>query len=161
MDIKLDCKWIIWYHNNKDDWSINGYNKIYEISSIYDFWKLYNNWDKIGGINNRHYFLMKENVNPIWEDPININGGCWSFKNLENQSKELWENLSVYLVTNNLCPTIPNDIVGLSISQKKNNNIIIKIWNTNANMNSLKLINENILNKWGTNIIYIAHIPTK
>ena len=102
---------------------------------------------------------MKENVIPIWEDPININGGCWSYKNFENQANELWEDLSVYLVTDNLCPTIADNIVGLSISQKKNNNIIIKIWNINSNLNSLKLINSKLLNKWGTNIIYIAHVP--
>ena len=43
---------------------------------------------------------MKDDISPIWEDPRNINGGCWSFKVQEEQSEELWEDLSVYLVTN-------------------------------------------------------------
>jgi len=42
---------------------------------------------------------------------------------------------------------------------KKNNNTVIKIWNKNSKNNSLKLINENILKKWGMDIIYIAHMP--
>jgi hypothetical protein len=41
---------------------------------------------------------------------------------------------------------------------KENNNVVIKIWNNNSKNNSLKLINENLLKKWGTEIIYIAHI---
>jgi hypothetical protein len=159
MDIELNNKWILWSHNNKNDWTINGYKKMYEISSVYEFWKIYNNWDKLGGLTKNNLFLMKENIIPIWEDENNINGGCWSFKNVESNAYELWEDLSCNLVTDNLCPTISNEIVGLSIALKKNNNIIIKIWNINSKNNSLKFINSNILSKWGTNIIYSAHVP--
>ena len=52
-----------------------------------------------------------------------------------------------------------NDIVGLSLCLKKNSNVVIKIWNKSSNNNSLKLLNNNILEKWGTDIIYIAHMP--
>jgi len=155
----LNKKWNIWYHHEKDNWKISGYKKIYEITTISDFWIFYNNWDKVGGITNKHFFLMQDNVAPIWEDTTNVNGGSWSFKINENQSSELWETLSTYLICNQLCPTISDEIVGLSICSKKNNNVVIKIWNTNSKKNSLKLINENILKKWGTDIIYIAHMP--
>ena len=155
---KLPNSWNLWYHYDKDNWKIDGFKKVYSITSGSDFWQLYNNWDKLGGINQRHYFLMQDGVSPIWEDPINKSGGCWSFKISENQVMKLWEDLSVYLVTNNLCPNYSNNIYGLSISLKKNNNSIIKIWNKDSSKNSLNLINKNILNKWGTNIIYIAHV---
>jgi hypothetical protein len=36
---------------------------------------------------------------------------------------------------------------------------VIKIWNKDSKKNSLQLINKNILQKWGTEIIYIAHMP--
>jgi hypothetical protein len=42
---------------------------------------------------------------------------------------------------------------------KKNNSCVIKVWNKNSKNNSLLLLNENILKKWGMDIIYIAHIP--
>jgi hypothetical protein len=80
---------------------------------------------------------------------VNSNGGCWSFKILEENSEEFWEDLSVYLVCNKLCETISDEIVGLSICLKKNNNVVIKIWNTNSKNNSLKLINEKILKQMG------------
>ncbi len=102
---------------------------------------------------------MQDDITPIWEDPKNINGGCWSFKVHEDQAVELWEDLSVYLVCDKLCPTLEDEIVGLSICMKKNNNVVIKIWNKKSKNNSLKLINEKILKKWGTDIIYIAHMP--
>jgi hypothetical protein len=103
---------------------------------------------------------MKNNILPLWEDPININGGCWVYKIHESQAIQLWEDLSVYLVCEKLCPTIPNEITGLSFSIKKNNLCLIKIWNTNASNSSLKLINENITNKWGLNIIYTTNLTS-
>lgn len=159
MNTELSSQWNIWYHHEKDNWKISGYKKIYEIKTVSDFWKFYNNWDKVGGVTNKHFFLMKEGVNPIWEDPLNINGGCWSFKIQEEHAEELWKDLSTYLVCNKLCLTIPEEIMGLSVCLKKNNNTVIKIWNKNSKNNSLKLINETILKKWGMDIIYIAHMP--
>ena len=158
LDTKLPREWNLWYHYDKDNWKIDGFKNIYNISTIEDFWQLYNNWDKINGVNQRHYFLMQKNIDPMWEDPINRKGGCWSYKVHENQSQELWDDLSVYLVTEKLSKK-ENDITGLSICLKKNNYSVIKIWNKNSKDNSLVLLNEAILKKWGMDIIYIAHIP--
>jgi hypothetical protein len=158
MDINLKHNWVIWYHNENNNWTISGYKKIYTIKTINDFWKFYNNTDKVGGIINKHFFIMKDDITPIWEDLKNINGGCWSFKIHEDNVDELWEDLSVYLVCHQLCPTIPDEVVGLSVCLKKNNNVVVKIWNNNSKNNSLNLLNNTILKKWGTNIIYIAHM---
>ena len=159
MNSKLANVWNMWYHHEKDNWKLSGYKQIYKLETASDFWKLYNNLDKLGGITHKHFFLMKDNITPIWEDPININGGCWSFKIQEDKAEELWIDLSTYLVCEQLCPSITDEIVGISICLKKNNSTIIKIWNKNSKHNSLKLINETILKKWGTDIIYIAHMP--
>ena len=161
MDINkiLPFNWNIWYHHEKDNWKLSGYKKIYTIKTIGDFWRFYNNWESVGGVTYKHFFIIKDGITPIWEDIENINGGCWSFKIQEDQSDELWKDLSVYLVTNLLCQNLSDEIVGLSICLKKNNNTVIKIWNKNSKNNSLKLINDVILKKWGTDIIYIAHMP--
>jgi len=158
-ETKLSHNWAIWYHHEKDNWKLSGYKQIYKMETVGDFWRFYNNWDKVGGVTNKHFFLMREDVSPIWEDPKNINGGCWSFKIQEEQAEDLWEDLSTNIVCNQLCPTIPNELVGLSICLKKNSNTVVKIWNKNSKHNSLKLINEAILKKWGMDIIYIAHMP--
>jgi hypothetical protein len=157
---KLNNKWTLWYHHEKDNWKLSGYKKIYDIITVGDFWRLYNNWQKIKGINSKHYFLMKNDITPLWEDNENINGGCWSFKVHEDQAEKLWTELSIYLV----CQVIINnsdDSIGLSICLKKNNNSVIKIWNKDSKNNSLNIINKDIIKNWGTDIIYIAHMPDK
>jgi len=158
MDTKFNNKWNLWYHHDKDNWTISGYKKIFEVENIKDFWNLYNFLKKNNNIINKHFFLMKNEINPIWEDEKNIHGGCWSFKILDENAYKLYEELSTYLVCEKLCPDISNEIMGLSICLKKNNNVIIKIWNNNSKNNSLKFINDDILNKWGLDIIYIAHM---
>ena len=158
MEINFVNNWNLWYHHTKDDWSINGYRNIYTIKSNKDFWELYNNWDKIGGVVYKQFFLMKNDVKPIWEDESNKNGGCWSFKIMENNVEELWEELSILLVTEELL-NIKDEVVGLSICLKKNNFCVVKIWNKNCKNNSIKLLNPNILKKWGLDLIYIANVP--
>ena len=160
MSLKFENNWDLWYHHEKDNWNLNGYKKIYNITDVETFWRLYNNFDKIGNILYKQFFLMKENINPVWEDKNNKNGGCWSFKIQENHASELWEELSVLLVTNEiLLKEYKNELVGLSIALKKNNYCIIKIWNSNSKNNSIKILNPNILEKWGLELIYIANVP--
>jgi translation initiation factor 4E len=157
-NIELTNKWKLWYHHEKDNWTLSGYKQIYEIIDTKSFWNLYNNWDKIKGINYKHYFLMKDDITPLWEDFANINGGCWSFKVHESLAFKLWTDLSVYLVCNELIKN-NNDLVGLSVCLKKNNYSVIKIWNKDSKNNSLSQINKEIIKRWGTDIIYIAHMP--
>jgi len=156
MDNNIDSTWNVWYHHTKDNWTVDGYKKIYKIENGLDFWKLYNNWESLGGITARHFFLMKDDTKPVWEDPINMKGGCWSYKILDSMAAELWEDLSVLIVTNELVQGTTS--LGLSITLKKNNTCVVKIWNDDSNKNSIKHINKNILKKWGTDIIYIAHM---
>ena len=156
MNNNIDRTWNVWYHHTKDNWTVDGYKKIYKIENGLDFWKLYNNWESLGGITSRHFFLMKNDTKPVWEDPINMKGGCWSYKILDSMAAELWEDLSVLIVTNELVQGTTS--LGLSITLKKNNTCVVKIWNDDSNKNSIKYINKNILKKWGTDIIYIAHM---
>ena len=155
---KLPRKWALWYHHDKDNWKVSDFKKIYNITTPEDYHQLGNNWNKINdGINQKHFFLMQNGISPIWEDPENRKGGCWSFKVPVIQSQNLWDDLSLYMVTENLSSKV-NSITGLSICLKKNNYSVVKIWNKNSKDNSLSLLNETILKKWGMDIIYIAHI---
>lgn len=154
---KLMDQWNLWYHHEKDNWKISGYKKIYKINIVSDFWKLHNNWDKLKGINSHHFFLMKNEITPLWEDSMNLNGGCWSYKIHEDQAEKLWNELAVYLVCNQIISN-SDESIGLSICLKKNNYSVIKIWNRNSKNNSLMQINKDIIKKWGTDIIYIAHM---
>ena len=156
--IYFDSQWNLWYHKNKKSWKINDYKMIYEIKNIQDYWDLHNNFDLLNGINSQHFFLMKKNVLPLWEDSNNKNGGCWSIKTTVNKSFKLWINLSSYIVGNTLVKD-ENLINGLSICTKNNNICVIKIWNNDKNKKSINLLPKEILKEFGYNIIYKNHIP--
>ena len=134
---RLKYKWVLWFHNvNTSDWSLNSYQKIYKINNIIDFWRVYNNHYKL---NNGMYFLMKDNIKPIYESEENKNGGYWSLK-IYNNVYNTWLDLSLDLIGNILDKY---DIVnGISISCK-NKFYIIKIWLNNSKYNSINDININ------------------
>src|SRR5579885_1015755 len=144
--IMLPYKYVLWCHDifNKD-WSIKGYLKLCSISTISDFWKVFNNLDKIGYKNN-NFFLMKEDTEPVWEHVNNRNGGICSFRTEIDQSLEIYEDLCINMVLGNLINDM-NDINGISISPK-NNWAIIKIWNKNKNNDISFLLNNEIKNKY-------------
>ena len=158
---KLFSNWTLYYHNDSNNWNQDSYNYIMNINSPSEFWKFYNYWCVINSasvFSGNYFFLMRDNILPVWENPNNINGGCWSIKVLRDKINKTWEDISLYTVCEILCPEISSTIIGVSICLKKNGYGIIKIWKTNSQYNSLKLINKTILNKYGSNIIYIAHI---
>ena len=152
VETTLNSKWYLWYHFNKEDWSINGYKHLYTINTINDFWNFYENIDLIGGINNQHFFLMRENIKPIWEDKNNIDGGCLSYKKNINIINNLWTDLSIYLIGETLYSD-PYKINGISVCMKKGKNSIIKIWFKDCEFN-IDLINKNFKNKWNDEPIF-------
>lgn len=146
--------WNVWYHHTKDNWKLSGYRKIYNISNIKNFWELYNNWNRLGGILSKQFFVMKNNIIPLWEDKMNINGGCWSLKININLAEKLWEYLSILLVGENIYDN--DNINGLSICVKKNNICVIKIW-IKDNNNNIKLLNKDIFQKYQPEILFIIN----
>ena len=151
MDLKLGDTWNVWYHHILNDWTLSGYKKIYTINTIKDFWDIYNNINLIEELNNLHLYFMRDNVTPIWEDNNNKNGGAWSILVNSDHAFELWEKLSVDLVSETI---FNNNINGISINQK-NNIFIIKIWNNNKNLKNNTIL-PSYLNSYG-NIIYKPH----
>lgn len=120
---KLYSPFCLWYHNpNNKIWDLESYIKIIEFDNIESFW-ICNNIFNYDIIINGMFFLMKKNINPMWEDLQNIEGGCISLKLTRDRSFDLWNKISIYLLSNNLT----NNINGISISPKKNFNII-KLW---------------------------------
>lgn len=150
---QFNTSWDIWYHHSLNDWSIGGYRKIFSISNIKTFWDFHNNIECIGGINNLNFFLMRKDITPIWEDPKNRSGGCWSVLVPIAKSYDVWEELSVAMVGELLIKD-SKCITGLSINVK-NNVSVIKIWNNNRTLNDPILL-PSFLKKYG-NIIYRKH----
>lgn len=122
--------WTLWYHSpESNNWDVDSYQKIFTINSIEDFWACYESI-KESYLSVGMFFLMRDNILPTWEDPHNINGGCWSFKVSRKDTYMSWLELSISLLGNCLCKDQTNTklLTGISISPKKGF-CIIKIWN--------------------------------
>lgn len=113
-----------WYHNPNDiNWDINSYHEILHFSTIEEFWELLKNVKKFY-VENGMFFMMKDDIKPIWEDEKNLPGGCISIKVAKDNAFDIWEKACVLLVSDNMGDY---EINGVSISPKKSFNII-KIW---------------------------------
>ncbi|MBA42988.1 MAG: hypothetical protein CMF62_03135 [Magnetococcales bacterium] len=152
-DHKLSSKWVLWCHTLEDrNWNVDSYKKLFTISTISDFWSVFNNLEAIG-VNVAHLFLMREGINPTWEDPANRAGGVCSFKVEMKDSEKIILDIAVYLALEKLSDN-KNDINGLSISPK-NNWGIIKIWNRDKKNDLTVTLNDDILTKYqGLSIKY-------
>ena len=141
---KLKCNdsYTLYYHNvNDNNWSYESYKKIFTFDNIAQFWILYNHHTNLY---NGMYFLMKNEIKPLYEDKYNKKGGYWSIKIYEQDVNKIWLNLLLDLVGNNLSKK--NIVNGLSIVYKKKF-FIIKIWIKNNKYNSLDYLNITLNNK--------------
>lgn len=110
--------WTLWSHNiYEKKWTIDTYNKI----KIF-FKDNYSLHIK----ENNTYFLMKEDILPIWEDESHKNGGIWSFKIKNKMDKSIWHKIVNNVISGNFFKHIEN-VNGISYHPKKNIDIF-KIW---------------------------------
>jgi hypothetical protein len=130
MNNKLNNTYNVWFHDaNNTDFSINSFYNIAKFDNIKDYLiinqTLRNNYKMLL---NGMFFIMKDEIKPLWNDDSNRDGGCISWKIDKHDSLNYWENLLLLLITNNL-PLEFNKygINGISINPKKNCNII-KVW---------------------------------
>lgn len=144
----LNDEWIVWKHDiNNGNWKIEGFDVLYEIKSIYDFWCFFNNLGKIN-FKDSYIYVMRKGVLPIWEDKNNRNGGTCSIRIDNDKISYYFTELMMYIVNEYL---INNDdyseINGVSILTK-GNWTFIKILNRNRDINPIDLMNKDIKNNY-------------
>ena len=127
MDLPIKSTWKLWYHSITDNnWTKKSYNKLFDIRDLCDY-KLISDTFKQNHYQNGMFFLMRNDIFPNWEDPLNRLGGCLSFKVPSNKIIEDWDQLVLRCITENILSQENDVINGISISPKKEFNII-KIW---------------------------------
>jgi hypothetical protein len=120
--------WVLWGHLPQDtSWSIHSYTQISKLTYAEELIALLDKLpDKL--ITNYMLFLMRDGIEPMWEDPRNKQGGCFSYKVDNKVVKETWKDLCYCISGNSIStPLFNNSVTGISISPKKSF-CIIKIW---------------------------------
>lgn len=136
---KLNNNWTFWIHLPNDiDWSINSYKKVYSFSTVEDAISLIENINEVV-VQKCMLFIMRENIKPIWEDPHNNKGGCFSYKITNSEVYSVWKQLCYCLAGESLAKDkkIQSGLNGISISPKKNF-CIIKLW-----LSDIEITSEN------------------
>jgi hypothetical protein len=114
----------VWFHDiYNNSWDLSSYKHFMNIESPKDFWGFHNNIDIKKGM----YFIMKNGIKPLWEDPSNIKGAYYSLKADENIVYKDFLEISIGFITNTLLDKNNEYVTGVSVT-KKNKFHVIKIW---------------------------------
>lgn len=142
----LNTSWRFWAHLPHDtDWTVKSYKDIYKMSTVEESIILFETIpEKM--VKNCMLFVMKDGIQPLWEDPKNRNGGCFSYKINNKNVATTWKQLAYTVLGETLTvdPTHEPFINGITISPKKNF-CIIKIWLSVCNYKNpsiIKVIND-------------------
>ena len=141
----LNDKWNLYYHLPDDkNWDITSYTTILGDIEEAEQVTAINDLLPETVIRSCMLFLMRKGIAPMWEDPKNRVGGCFSYRILNKQVGDLWKTL-MYLACGETLTSNPahhKHINGITISPKKNF-CIIKIWmNDCSNQNPAIVTNE-------------------
>ena len=138
---KLNQSWTLWGHLPHDtNWSVESYIKLYTFNTVEEVISLDSLLEE-RLVKNCMLFLMRDKIIPMWEDPLNKSGGCFSYKILNKNVKSVWTNLSYAITgeTSTKNKNLSGIINGITISPKKNF-CVVKIWT-----NSCDYINPDII----------------
>ncbi|MDC1151303.1 eukaryotic translation initiation factor 4E [Pelagibacteraceae bacterium] len=126
----LNGKWNLYYHLPQDkNWDVSSYsvimNKIDNAEKVISLNEIIH--DNV--LKNCMLFVMREGITPMWEDPRNRNGGCFSYKISNRYVPEVWKKLFYMITGETICKDISHSkhVNGITVSPKKNF-CIIKIW---------------------------------
>ena len=156
----LNGKWDLYYHlpQNKN-WDLASYMKLMENIDELDKLIAINESLSENVVKHCMLFVMKHGITPMWEDPKNRNGGCFSFKVTNKQIHSVWKSLFYALCGETLCVDKRHNpfINGITISPKKNF-CILKVWLCDCSIQDPNmLINIPNLSKQGC--IFKKHEP--
>lgn len=138
-------KWTIWAHLPHDtNWLFDSYTSLLNFDSVEAIITLFETMPE-EMVTNCMLFIMRDGIKPMWEDPKNKNGGCFSYKINNKNVSSIWKNLSYSLVGESLTldKNVRPFINGITISPKKNF-CIIKIWLSTCKYQNPSVIVDNL-----------------
>jgi hypothetical protein len=156
----LSERWTLWAHlPHNTDWSIKSYIPIYTFGTIEEGVAVTETLPPIL-VENCMLFVMRDGVKPIWEDPKNRNGGCFSYKVSNKNVYKVWKDLTYVVMGSTISKNINfvNCVTGITISPKKNF-CIIKVWMTNCENQNPAIVTDDVKGLVAQGCIFKKHAP--
>lgn len=122
-----DC-WTLYFHDpDNNDWDVKSYVRLADISTVQD-WVMADKAFREMWMHGM-FFLMREHIQPMWEDDNNKEGGCLSFKVNKPDAQEYWFHLGSKML-GEVIKKLELDwdkVNGVSISPKRSF-CILRVW---------------------------------
>ena len=137
--------WTIWSHMpSNPGWRDKDYIQVATVRTVEE---VVSHWAAVPDyvLENSLWFMMRQTVWPMYEDPMNTDGGYFSYKVNIRDVRRVWSAIVYSLVGNTLAkdPAVQANITGLSISSKKKF-CIVKIWMSNTRFQNPSVITAKI-----------------
>jgi hypothetical protein len=138
---------------------VKSYKKIYQFKTIEESVGITEMIPE-GLVKNCMLFIMRDGITPMWEDPKNRNGGCFSYKISNKNVFEVWRDLTYVLIGESLSAnvTFVSSVTGITISPKKNF-CIVKIWMTNCEHQNPQVVTNDVKNLIPQGCLFKKHTP--
>jgi translation initiation factor 4E len=156
----LSQVWCLWAHLPQDDnWEPNSFKKIINLTTVEETLAIIETLPEVL-VKNCMFFVMKDGIQPIWEDPQNRKGGCFSYRIINKHILQVWKELVFVLVGNTLSPdkNFMNTVTGISLSPKKQF-CVVKIWMSNCNHQNPQMVTTTIENFTPEGCLFKNHVP--
>lgn len=135
-------KWNLYYHLPSDKkWDLSSYHTILGNIDTVEGVVAINQAIPENIVKYCMLFAMRDGITPMWEDPKNRNGGCFSFKVINKQVFSVWKSLFYAICGETLFinKAYHKLVNGITISPKKNF-CIVKVWLLNCSVQDPNLI---------------------
>jgi hypothetical protein len=155
---KLEDTWVLWSHAaDNPSWKIDAYRRHCEISTVEGFWHIFNLMRSL--INRDIWLLMRKGIPPLWEDPINAEGGSFKFRVPGDEADNCWLALCMHAVTENMCLKKSDAAIisGISLSPKGGGYCTISVWNLDCTHTKHAIFPSNVGGDFGNKSRYQAH----
>lgn len=135
-NINLPCPWVLYLYDkqlykkivNRPNFQAKPHKELCTISTVNDLIyilqllevkigpnpKLDPNADKIN-LDVNDYIIMRKGIEPIWEDPKNLNGGTFTIKMAHSKGYDVWSLFMMYMLGETLTQEM-GDINGMTVS---------------------------------------------
>ncbi len=123
--------WTLYFHSPAETkWDISTFTKVATMKTWHDWWSVV---EALKGktFADGMFFLMRDPIPPLWENAKNVRGGSYSFRIQKNDVESAFISSAIACMLDRAVTSSDNRIHGISISPKKNFNII-KVWNTDS-----------------------------
>ncbi|KAK2739810.1 hypothetical protein FQN55_009131 [Onygenales sp. PD_40] len=144
--------WTVWYEKHSE--SSNYDEKLYilheDVADIATFYRVYNNypWDKVKLRDTVHIF--RKGTKPVWEDPENLKGGCWTFRVPKAKSQAFFHEIAILCMANEFQAALEAEhdhVLGVSTSVRFNSHLI-SIWNkSGSNPKAIKALEDTVIER--------------